>query len=136
MKLYRLLAIAAIVFLFTATFTMIWYRHVYTLERYVIPASFAVENGVAGITTDTDALRFGTMPPAGTSRRRMVITPAHDSRLAITIEGNGSLYLYPNKNNIALKEGNQTTILFTAALPANMTLGNYTADVTFTFYRN
>lgn len=135
MKLSRLIFLLFLVILVGVGLSLMVYYGYYLQEYHEVPFDFHVRNGVVGLDADTDALHFGGLTPGGSSQRFMNITPARDARLVILFTGNGSSYVFVNPNNVAVNRGTPITVTFTAAVPANMTLGNYTGVAKFYFYR-
>ena len=90
---------------------------------------------VVGINLDTDKLYFGTVIPGGSAKRGLTVTAPQDTFVVLSIEGQHAVLFTPNKRSALLAKGENETFLFTASVPAGLADGNYSANVTVSFYR-
>lgn len=135
MTVQRLPLLLFALFLAGVGITLSVYYGYYLQEYRTVPVDFHVRKGVAGLNGDTDALHFGTLTPGGTGRRSMMVTPAHAGRLVILFRGEAAPFLSVVPNNVLVEQGLPLRLNFTAALPVDAALGNYTGEARFLFYR-
>lgn len=93
---------------------------------------FVVKNSV-GFNLDTDALHFGGSLPGSTSTRSMNLHVDRDSRVVISFEGPGDLVV--DKNDFVVFANSSESLTFYLTTPVNMTYGNYSGIVTFSFFK-
>jgi hypothetical protein len=115
--------------------TILFYYGYYLQEYQELSVDFSVHPGVVGLNADTDALHFGSFAPGSSSRRSVVVEPAHNGRLVITFTGNASPYLSVDPNDFSLSKGSQARLTFVAAAPDGTPVGNYTGKAKFSIYR-
>ncbi len=97
-----------------------------------LPYDFTVVNDVSFVL-DTDALHFGGGPQGARLERGMNISVSQDSLVKISWDGPGNLIV--SKNNFLLKAGKTEDLLFYLDIPSDLSLGNYSGEVIFKFYR-
>lgn len=98
----------------------------------VMNYDFVIKNGV-GFDLDTDALHFGGSLPGSTLTRSMTLKTDKDSRVLITFEGPGDLVV--DKNDFVLLSNSSEYLTFYLTTPLNITEGNYSGTVTFSFFK-
>lgn len=124
------------IFLFGVGLALTAYYGFYLQEYRTVPIDFRVERGVGGLDADTDALHFGTLTPGGGGWRSMTVTPARDARLVISFSGQAAPFMAVQPDNVLVAEGVPLRLNFTVSMPENVTVGNYTGEARFFFYRS
>ncbi len=132
---WKLALLLLSLFLLGASVTVGIYYGWYLKEYHEVPYDFSVVEGASGINVDTDALHFGHMVRGGGGSRIMTIDPVGEARLVIRMTGNGSSYLYPDKNDFLIRPGEIVVVTFRASIPSDAPLGDYAGQVEFRLFR-
>jgi hypothetical protein len=96
-----------------------WYMNVLPVYDTVeMGMEVYVDTGVSGFSLDTDAIRFGILPPGGNAVRDMVVTSGPYKSL-VTIEYLGSIaeWVSVSENNFVLEPLENRTVGVSLTVP-------------------
>lgn len=107
----------------------------YFYDVQTVPVIIDVEKGVAGIVTDTDALRMGTISPGQYSIRRLELTPDRSCTVVTSFTGTAGAFMRAEPASVEAEQGETVTIEFTAYIPPRTPEGHYEGEAVLRFYR-
>jgi len=132
---WQTLVLLLAVFLLGVGVTLTAYYGLYLQEYRTVSIDFKVARGIGGLDTDTDALHFGTLTPGSTGKRNMMVTPIRDARLVVSFSGMAAPFMSVTPDDVRVTKGVPLRLNFTVVMPANATVGNYSGEARFFFYR-
>lgn len=137
MRLKNLFLLIGIIVVLGIAGTFFYYSFYNIVDVKQVDYYFNVANK-AGLVGDTNALRFGTIPPGSTGKRDVQITNTYDMDLLIRFEisGEKSEWVAAEKNNFILPGNNKTNISIFINPPAYAPdYENYTGTLKAYFLR-
>lgn len=99
----------------------------------VVPYDFSVKEHL-GVNVDSDIIHFGGGPPGVLLSRSVILEAEVDSRVTVFWDGPGIMSV--SKNDFMLSKGENTSVMFYLTVPAGLELGNYSGNVTFSFFES
>jgi hypothetical protein len=119
-----MIAILAIILMFSSFFTMLIYSFIVVKEVKIIRTDLEVSDRV-GIVVDSDNLRFGKIPPKGVGRRKFNLTNEyeHPLKAQIKIAGDIEPFVKISDNLFWLQPGETREVSVKAYVPENAVIG-------------
>jgi hypothetical protein len=126
----------ALVSILSIISTCIIYTNFVAREIKVIPIELLVGKTI-GFNTDTDILKFGTIPPGYQGARYINISNSESfpMKVKLSIDGEVTGWFRTDKNNFMLQEGGQENIKIIADVPKDALHGNYSGNLYVIFSR-
>ena len=138
----RTLCLIIIAIILACTLAISLYYVSYTpyklISRQAYGMNLTVEDsGVIGFDVSNEQVAFGTVPKGGFARRHIVLenNNSFDVQVYINAMGDLSEWVIVSHNNFTMGPMGVREVNVTANVPENAPAGNYTGNLTFSFYR-
>ena len=131
----RSIIVASSIILFlTACMIALSFTVTRPLNVQIVPAQAKIAD-VVGFNLDTDQLYFGTINRNGVSKRSLSVTYSKDSFVVISAQGQMASWMSASEDAFFLPANTRKNIEFSLRPSLDSAFGNYTANVSVSFYR-
>jgi len=109
----------------------------YIIYDYQEKNMYLTVDNYVGMNVDSSAIYFGTVPPEGSSSRKIFLEHKHNKPLLIQLKTKGDLskFVSVSENNFILEPNINKTIVVSVYVPKDMKYGNYTGRLAVVYRR-